>query len=88
MSFSIHGIEESSVYQGIYGRGLAEGRAEAVMEGHRDLLLSLGRDKFGQPPEHVEAEIGALADRERLHQLLHRLLRVSTWDELLASPNS
>ena len=83
MIFGIHGIEESSVYQGIYGRG----RVEGATDEDRTLLLSLGRDKLGQPPEHVETAIGALTDRERLHQLLHRLLRVSSWDELLASPN-
>jgi len=33
----------------------------------------------------VEAEIAAIADRERLEQLLDRVVDVSTWDELLAA---
>jgi hypothetical protein len=87
MILGIRGIEESSVYQGIFAKGLAEGRAEGRAEGAaeeaRQTLLRLGRKKLGQPDERVEAEIAAMTDREQLDQLLDRVLDVSTWDELL-----
>jgi predicted transposase YdaD len=80
MLFGIRGIEESSVYQGILKRGEAKGRIEEV----REVLLRQGRKKLGPPSEEVAAEIAALADLDRLHGLVDRILEVSTWDELLA----
>jgi hypothetical protein len=80
MILGIRGIEESSVYQDIYAKG--------AMEEDRKILLSLGRDKLGPPDERVEAQVAAMSNQERLHYLLHRVLHVSTWDELLASEES
>jgi hypothetical protein len=80
MILGIRGIEESSVYQDIYAKG--------AMEEDRKILLSLGRDKLGPPDERVEAQVAAMTNQERLHYLLHRVLHVSTWDELLASEES
>jgi hypothetical protein len=84
----IHGIEESSVYQAIFAKGLAAGKARAEAKGKaeraRMLLLSLGRRKLGQPDEQVLARIAAVGDRDRLIVLIHRILDASTWDELLA----
>ena len=90
MLFGIRGIEESSVYQGIFKRGEAQGIAEGRIDEAREVLLRQGRKKLGPPGEKVEAEITALADLDRLHDLIDRILDVSTWDELLAlpSPNS
>jgi predicted transposase YdaD len=82
MLYGIRGIEESSVYQGILKRGEAKGRVEEA----REVLLRQGRKKLGPPGEKVEAEITALADLDRLHDLIDRILDVSTWDELLAPP--
>jgi hypothetical protein len=76
MLFGIQGLEESSVYQGIL-------RKEA-----RQSLLRLGRKKFGPPDPRVEAAIANLADLDRLHDLIDRILDVSTWDELLAAEDS
>jgi predicted transposase YdaD len=88
MLFGIRGIEESSVYQRILKRGEAEGLARGLAKGKiedaREVLLHLGRKKLGPPGEKVEAEITALADLDRLHDLIDRILDVSTWDELLA----
>ena len=72
----------------IFSKGEAKGRAEAGVEEDRTLLLGLGRDKFGPPDEQVEARIAAIADQARLHQLLHAILRVSTWEELMGSNES
>ena len=51
MILGIRGIEESSVYQDIFGKGKAEGRAEGEAEGKveeaRLILLSLGRRGSG-----------------------------------------
>jgi predicted transposase YdaD len=87
MLFGIRGIEESSVYQGILKKGEAQGIAQGIAEGRiedaRENLLRLGSKKLGPPVAKVEAEIAALADLDRLHDLIDRILDVSTWDELL-----
>jgi len=80
MILGIRGIEESSVYQGI----IAKGRAA---EG-RDIVLRLGKKKFGEPRPGVQAKIDAIDDLSRLNTLLERILDVSSWDELLASPGT
>ena len=89
MILGIRGIEESSVYQDIFGKGEAKGRAEGEAEGKveeaRLILLSLGRRKLGRPDEPVLARIAAIGDLDRLNALIHRLLDATTWEELLAS---
>jgi hypothetical protein len=85
MLFGIRGIEESSVYQGILRKGEAKGRAEGAVADARQVLLRLGRRKLGPPGEKVEAEITALGDLDRLHDLIDRILDVSSWDELLSA---
>ncbi len=77
MVLGIQGIEESSVYQGIFAKGKAE---EARM-----ILLSLGPRKLGQPDEQVVTRITAIGDLDRLNILIHRIFDATTWDELLAS---
>jgi predicted transposase YdaD len=94
MLFGIRGIEESTVYQGILRKGKAIGRIEAReevreevrIEEARKTLLRQGRKRLGPPSERIEAEIIALCDVDRLHDLIDRVLDVSTWDDLLASP--
>jgi predicted transposase YdaD len=85
MILGIPGIEESSVYQGIFHKGKAEGKAEGRAEEARMILLSLGRRQLGQPDQQVLDRIAAIADPDRLHALIPRLFDVTTWDELLAS---
>ncbi len=99
MLFGIHGIEESTIYQGIFrqgetkgrieGReeGRAEGRAEGVVEHARATLLRQGCKKLGPPGERMAADIAALDHVDRLNDLIDRILDVSTWDELMASPH-
>jgi hypothetical protein len=102
MILGIRGIEESSVYQDIFAKGEAKGKAEGEAKGKaegeakgkaegraeeaREALLRLGRKKLGPPEERALATIAALSDLERLNGLLERLLDVSSWDELLAAP--
>src|SRR5262245_30794666 len=81
MLFStIHGIEETPLYQEAYQKGEARGRAEEA----RKILIRHGTKKFGPPDEQAKAQIAALADLDRLHELVDRILDVASWDELLA----
>jgi len=88
MILGIRGIEESSVYQGIFAKGREEGREEGVALGAvreaRKTLLLLGRQKLGPPDERVSAQISELTDLDRLDFLLGRILNVESWDKLLA----
>jgi predicted transposase YdaD len=92
MILGIRGIEESSVYQGIFAKGRAEGEAVGLAKGEaigaieeaRKSLLLLGRQKLGQPDERVEREIAGLADLDRLRFRIGRILNISSWDELMA----
>ncbi len=77
MVLGIRGIEDSWVYQDI----LAEGEAKGIAES----LLRFGRKTLGVPDEGVTAAIMAMADRERLNNLIDRVPEVATWDELLTS---
>jgi predicted transposase YdaD len=90
MLFGINGIEESSIYQDILqkgeARGEARGRVQGLIEEARANLLRLGRRKLGQPAERVEAEIAAIDGLTRLHDLIDRILDVTTWDDLLSPP--
>ena len=95
MLFGIRGIEESTVYQRILRKGMAIGRIElreevceeVRIEEARETLLRQGRKRLGPPNEQIEAAITALGDLDRLHELTDRISDVSTWDELMASPN-
>ncbi len=87
MLFGIHGIEESTVYQGILRQGKTLGRIEGVVEHARATLLRQGWKKLGPPSERIAAEIAAMDDVDCLNDLLDRILDVATWDELMASPD-
>jgi hypothetical protein len=64
-----------------------EGREEGRLEGIRETLLSQGRKKFGRAPsKKQQAELDGISDLTRLQTLSERLLEVSTWGELLATP--
>lgn len=74
----VHGMKESTFYQYIVAEGEAKGR--------RATLLELGQKKFGPPTEDTIRAIHAITDIPRLAALTERLLDVSSWDELLATP--
>jgi predicted transposase YdaD len=104
MILGIRGIEESSVYQDIFAKGRAEGKAEGEAKGRaegeakgraegeveeaRKILLGLGRKKLGPPDERVLARVAGLNDLDRLNLLLERILDVASWAELLAAADS
>jgi hypothetical protein len=68
-------MEESVFYQEIIQKGAAK---EA-----RNMLLLLGRNRFGEPPPEALAALEALTDVSQLEELGVRLLRASSWQELL-----
>jgi hypothetical protein len=80
MILGIRGIEESSVYQSIFAKGRAEGITET--------LISMGQNSLGTPDERVKAAIMGMKDLDRLHRLIARVAKVSSWDELLAPEES
>jgi hypothetical protein len=75
--YGIEGLEESSVYQGIFRRGRVQ---EA-----RQSLLRQGRKQLGPPNERVGATVAMISDLDRLHELADRIFDVSSWEELLVS---
>ncbi len=81
MVLGIRGIEESSVYQAILKKGIAEGEARGV----RKTLIRLGSKKFGPPRKQARAKIEGLEDLGRLEALTDRIVDVASWDELLSS---
>jgi hypothetical protein len=50
----------------------------------RDDILVQGRDKFGDPPADVLAVIQGIKDDNRLRELVRRMLKANSWQELLA----
>lgn len=75
----IAGMEDSVTYQMIIEKGAEKARGQTRRE---DLLL-LGKEKLGEPTEDTVKTIEDMQDDQRLSQLLVRILRVSTWEELL-----
>jgi hypothetical protein len=72
---NIRGIEASSVYRAIYAKGFAQGYARCRAEWRREILLRLGRKKWGEPDERVLVQITAIDDLDRLGLLIDRIIR-------------
>jgi predicted transposase YdaD len=71
-------MRDSTAYQAI----LDEGRAEEA----RQLLLRLGRKKWGAVDSTVEQTVRAIEDVDRLELLIERVLETASWQELLQTP--
>jgi hypothetical protein len=71
-------------YSDTYLEILEEGEAK----GARKFLLRLGQKQFGVPDRATKAALEAITDPERLEQLGERVLEVSSWQELLATPRT
>ena len=82
----IHGIEESVTYQAIVEEGEIKGRVQGMLLARREVLLQLGRRRFGKPAVESEAALHNISDPERLARMIGALLDVSSWEELLATP--
>jgi hypothetical protein len=79
-------MKESVTYQAIIEEGEAKGRAEGKAEEARNMIFLQGQSKFGEPSAEAKAALNALNDVRQLEKLGVRLLRVSSWEELLG-PN-
>jgi hypothetical protein len=76
-------MTESATYQAILREGMAEGMAKGELNEARKVLLLQGRSRFGEPPPEAMTALDNLTDVSQLEQLAVRLLRVSSWQELL-----
>jgi predicted transposase YdaD len=87
-------MEESTTYQLRLARGmergLEQGREQGKVEGEaigraeeaRKLARRIGRSRFGEPDQVVEAALDA-ATMEALERMADRLLQAESWSELL-----
>src|SRR5947208_1676545 len=77
----VRGMKESVTYQAIVEEGVVKGR----LEGARRILLRLAEQQFGKPAgARARAQVESISSLEMLEELAGRLLRVGTWEELLA----
>jgi predicted transposase YdaD len=88
----VRAMKESVTYQAIVAEGLAEGlaqgRAEGAVQEAKKFLLLMGHKRFGPPGAQTSAAIEAISDLDQLEQMGERLLEASSWEELLARPDS
>ena len=73
-------MEDSTTYQLIIRRGEERG----VSKGMCQLLLNVGRRKFGEPDAATKSALETITDQGRLDELGGRLLVATTWQELLS----
>jgi predicted transposase YdaD len=78
-------MRDSSGYQVILNEGVALGVTKGRVQEALHILLLQGRDRFGEPDPSILAALTATNDTERLEMLAKRILRVSSWEELLAN---
>jgi flagellar biosynthesis/type III secretory pathway protein FliH len=80
-------MEESSTYQLILQKGIQQGieqgEARGEAKGLRESLLEIGSERFGTPDAETREQLEELEDIARLKSLLHRVLHVSSWDDLM-----
>lgn len=85
----VHGMKESVTYQAILEEGEAKGRAEGEAKGKleeaKHLLLLQGRAHLGAPDAKTRAALEKIENLHALEQLFAKLLKTSSWAELLAS---
>jgi len=63
---------------------LEEGREQGRVEEARRLVLDLGTDKFGAPEPSLVSTVETIGDPDVLERLVRRILRATSWQELLA----
>lgn len=83
-------MTESSTYQYILEKGMAEGEAKGEARGEakgkaeeaRNILLKIGAKRFGNLNAKIQATLEAITSHEQLEQLIERALEVESWREL------
>jgi predicted transposase YdaD len=83
----VQGMRDSVTYQAIVAEGIAEGIAKGRAEGARKMLLLVGKEHLGRPDEATRAALKAIDDVDRLEQLGEHVLKVESWQQLLATPS-
>ena len=64
-------------------QGREQGREQARVETLRANIGEVGAKRFGDPSAVVQTFLQSITDVGRLQRLFHRVLEVSSWDELL-----
>ena len=81
----ITGVERAEVTNN--GSGAGGSAQRNALEGLRDTILHIGRQRFGRAPSRKQkADLDAITDAERLERIRDRLLTASSWADLLATP--
>ena len=68
-----------------YAAGFADGCSQGrLLQAHRT-VLTLGAEKFGPPDLATVLAVNALCELATLDMFIRRVLKASSWQELLAS---
>jgi len=89
-------IRETPLGQELSEEGRAQGEAEGRLEGQfqgrllqaRGVLLNLGVEKLGPVDSTTARAIDGINEVDVLDRLILRVLRATTWQELLAQADS
>jgi hypothetical protein len=65
--------------------GERRGELRWKVENSHQLLLRLGRKRFGTPADGTEAELKSIHDLDRLERLADAILTANSWQEWLAT---
>jgi predicted transposase YdaD len=76
-------LKDSSFYQVLLEEGRRLGELEGRLKVTREAVHRLGRIRFGEPAEATRAAIEAIDDLRRLELLTLRILKATSWDDLL-----
>jgi hypothetical protein len=77
-------MEESTTYRAILSRGERKGRIEGSIEEAREILLLLAKGMLGKPDAATLAALHSIPSQGRLRELIKRVERVATWEDLFA----
>jgi predicted transposase YdaD len=76
-------LRDSSFYQFLLKEGMEKGEQKGEIKGARNLLIRLGRIRFGRLPRATRAAIEAIDDLDQLERLAERILTATSWDDLM-----
>jgi len=75
-------------WSGDFALAWERGYAKGSLEQARRILIKLGTQQFGAPPERVVAVVQAMDDTAQIDSRIMRVLTATSWDETMASPAS